>query len=284
MLKDLGNHSLPNPIFRHFVHWPVYTKALLIVTRFRCGGFSIGIVTNHGVLDGRSAVEMLQNLASICRGEGLKPQVVCNDRRCMRARNPPQIKCPHQEYVKLAETSCIASSFTFLNQSSPSPSVFSNKYIHKLFPFDQEMLATLKEKTMNKCSTFEAIVAHLWRARTRAVFENPDDFSAVLFAVDIRSKLSPPLPHGFSGNAVITAFATAKVSHLVQKPFSFCVEMVKEAVDRVTDDYVKSAIDWLEVYKGIRATCNGNFCISAWWKLSFGELDFGFGKPVHGGP
>ena len=154
MLKDLGNHSLPNPIFRYFVHWPVYTKALLIlhfsqfrqpllifshfshpeekliseffffclmiwqVTRFRCGGFSIGIVTNHGVLDGRSAVEMLQNLASICRGEGLKPQCVCNDRRCMRARNPPQIKYPHQEYVKLAETSCIASSFTFLNQSS----------------------------------------------------------------------------------------------------------------------------------------------------------------------
>lgn len=84
------------------------------------------------------------------------------------------------------------------------------------------MLATLKEKTMNKYSTFEAIVAHLWRARTRAVFENPDDFSTVLFAVDIRSKLSPPLPHGFSGNAVITAFATAKVSHLVQKPFSLC--------------------------------------------------------------
>ncbi|KAJ9700038.1 hypothetical protein PVL29_005730 [Vitis rotundifolia] len=116
MLKDLGNHSLPNPIFRHFV------------TRFRCGGFSIGIVTNHGV--------------------------VCNDTRCMRARNPPQTKYPHQENVKPAETSCIASSFTFLNQSSPSPSVFSNKYIHKLFPFHQEMLATLKEKAMNKCSTF----------------------------------------------------------------------------------------------------------------------------------
>ncbi|KAJ9700037.1 hypothetical protein PVL29_005729 [Vitis rotundifolia] len=37
--------------------------------------------------------------------------------------------------------------------------------------------------------------------------------------------------------------------------------MVKEAVDRVTDDYVKSAIDWMEVYKGIPATCNGNFYI-----------------------
>ncbi|RVW55627.1 hypothetical protein CK203_088102 [Vitis vinifera] len=160
-----------------------------------------GIVTNHGVLDGRSAVEMLQNLASICRGEGLKPQCVCNDRRCMRARNPLRSK----------------------------------------------MLATLKEKTMNKYSTFEAIVAHLWRARTRAVFENPDDFSTVLFAVDIRSH-------------------------------SHCVEMVKEAVDRVTDDYVKSAIDWLEVYKGIPATCNGNFYISAWRKLPFDQLHPDFPK------
>ena len=47
---------------------------------------------------------------------------------------------------------------------------------------------------------------------------------------------------------------------------------------------MRSVIDWLEVYRGIPATCNGNFYVSAWWKLTFNELDFGFGKPTHGGP
>ena len=43
-------------------------------------------------------------------------------------------------------------------------------------------------------------------------------------------------------------------------------------------------IDWLEVYRGIPAICNGNFYVSARWKLRFNELHFGFGKTTHGGP
>ncbi|GMY27709.1 omega-hydroxypalmitate O-feruloyl transferase-like [Fagus crenata] len=271
-LKDIGKLSLPNSTFHH------------LVTRFACGGFSIGFVINHGILDGRSASEMFQNLASICRGEGLRSQVVNNDRTCFRARNPPQIKYPHKEYVKLKDTSSLATCFTAPSQFFPSPLIFSKQYIHKVFSFTPKMITTLKGKAMNKCSTFEAIVAHLWRVRTKAIFTNPDELSTVLFAVDVRSKISLPLPNGFVGNAVITAFATSKVADLVEKPFCFCVEKVMEAKKRVTEEYVKSVIDWLEVYRGIPATCNGNFYVSAWWKLPFGELDFGFGKPVHGGP
>ncbi|KAG7996064.1 hypothetical protein I3843_01G141200, partial [Carya illinoinensis] len=193
----------------------------LFVTRFSCGGFSVGFVTNHGILDGKSASEMFQNLASICRGENILNQVLYNDRTCFRARIPPQIKYPHMEYVKLQDISSLASSFTAPNQ---------------------------------------------------------------LFPLDIRSKTSPPLPNGFVGNAVITAFATSKVAELVEKPFCFCVEKMREAIERVTEEYVRSVIDWLEVYKGVPATCNGNFYVSAWSKLPFGELDFGFGKLAHGGP
>lgn len=227
---------------------------------------------------------MFENLASICRGEGLKAKVVHNDRTCLKARNPPMIKYPHKEYVKLTKISSLASSFTAPNQLSPSPLIFAKTYVHKLFSFSPEMITTLKEKAMSKCSSFEAIVAHIWRARTKAVFSNLDEYSTVLFAVDIRSKISPTLPDGFAGNAVITAFATAKVSDLMKKPFSFCVGKMKEARERVTTEYVRSVIDWLEVYRGIPATCNGNFYVSAWWKLPFNELDFGFGKPAHGGP
>lgn len=114
--------------------------------------------------------------------------------------------------------------------------------------------------------------------------QNPDEFSTVLFAVDIRGKISPSLPDGYVGNAVITAFANAKVKDLEGQPFSYVVEKVKEGRDRVTDKYVRSVIDWLEVHRGVPATCNGNFYVSAWGKLGFGGLDFGLGKAVYGGP
>ncbi|KAL6971302.1 omega-hydroxypalmitate O-feruloyl transferase [Sarracenia purpurea var. burkii] len=251
-------------------------------------------MTNHGILDGKSASEMFHNLASICRGdETLKTLIVPNDRTPFRARNPPQIKFPHQEYLSPANPSSLPTSFTPQNQTSPSPLIFSTNYDHKLFSFTPSMIISLKQKAAaaaamdaggTGCSSFEAIVAHLWRARSMAVFENPDAFSTVFFAVDIRSKMSPPLPVGFAGNAVVTAFATAKVEDLAEKPLSFCVDKVKEGRERVTDEYVRSAMDWLEVHRGIPATCNGNFYVSAWWKLPFGALDLGFGKLVHGGP
>ncbi|KAJ0034822.1 hypothetical protein Pint_24554 [Pistacia integerrima] len=259
MLKDLGDLSVPNSTtFHHFVHRPGLDKSLaetalftiqaITVTMFACGDFSIGFVTNHAILDGRSASEMFENLASICRGEGLQTQVLFNDRTCLKARDPPQIKFIHNEYVTQKEiSSSLASCFTAPDQASPSPLIFSDKYIQKLFSFTPQMINALKEKAMTKsCSTFEVLVAHIWRARTKAVYTNPDEFSSVLFAVDIRSKISPPLPKGFVGNGVVTAFATAKVADLAEKPFSFCVEKMKEGRDRMTDEYVRSAIDWLE--------------------------------------
>ncbi|XP_043711131.1 omega-hydroxypalmitate O-feruloyl transferase-like [Telopea speciosissima] len=289
-LKDLGDLSLPNPSFHHLIHRPGRSKSLpekplltIQVTRFKCGGFSIGFVTNHSILDGRAASEMFQNLASICRGQGLKTHVLYIDRTCIKARNPPQIKYPHQEYTKQIEISSLTSSFTSPCQPSPSFQ-FSGKYTRKLFTFSPHMVKTLKDKAQAKCSSFDVMVAHLWRARTRVVFSHPEEISTVLFAVDIRSKISPPLPNGFIGNAVITAFASAKVGDLEEKPLSFAVEMVMGATDRVTDEYARSVIDWLEVHKGVPATLNGNFYVSAWWKLPFYELDFGSGKPIHYGP
>ncbi|XP_052188938.1 acyltransferase GLAUCE-like [Diospyros lotus] len=294
-LKDLGDLSLPNSSFHWLVHRPGLYKSLaqtpiftIQVTRFECGGFALGFMTNHSILDGKSASEMFHKLASICRGEEealkLKTLALHNDRTPLRARNPPLIKFPHEEYIQPQNPSSLPTSFTSQNRTSPSPLIFSKMYDHRLFHFTPSELTSLKQKAAAKCSTFEAIVAHIWKARTKAVFPNPDDFSTVLFAVDIRSKTSPPLPSGFVGNAVTTAFASAKVGDLAEKPLAFCVEKVKEARDRVTDEYVRSVVDWLEVYKGIPATCNGNFYVSAWWKLGFGELDFGFGKAVHGGP
>ncbi|CAK9318532.1 unnamed protein product [Citrullus colocynthis] len=297
-LKDLGDLSLPDPSFCHFVHRPglhrnLHERALFTVqvTEFECGGYAIGMVTNHAVLDGKSAAEMFQNLASICRGEPLKTRSIFNDRTTFKARNPPLITHPHQEYTPIPPThKHLPSAFTALTKPSPTPSppISSSNRRHSLVPFTPSTIATLKRAAApTPCSTFEAILSQLWRARTLAVYpDRPGEISMVLFAVDIRSKVRPVLPDGFVGNAVVTGFAAARAAEVVERPFSFCVEKVKEGIERVsTEEYVRSAIDWLEVHRGIPATCNGvSFYVSAWWKLPFKELDFGFGKPVHGGP
>ncbi|KAL3634598.1 hypothetical protein CASFOL_021652 [Castilleja foliolosa] len=292
-LKDLGNLAEPNPSFHRFVHRPGLYKSLaetavftIQVTMFQCGGFALGFTTNHVILDGKSASQMFHNLASITRGEGLITRHLNNDRTCIRARSPPHIQFSHVEYVNLTKTSSLASSFTSQTRTSPSPLIFSDKYTHKLFTFTPQMLTQLKQKANIKCSTFEAILAHVWRARTKASLEQncEDRESTVLFAVDVREKISPPLKTNFVGNAVITAFASARSIDLIGRPLSFGVEMVRKGRERVTSEYIRSVIDWLEVYKGIPKTCDGTFYVSAWYKLPFDEVDVGFGCPKHAGP
>uniref|UniRef100_A0A1D1Y4U8 Omega-hydroxypalmitate O-feruloyl transferase n=1 Tax=Anthurium amnicola TaxID=1678845 RepID=A0A1D1Y4U8_9ARAE len=296
-IEDLGDVTLPNPSFQRLIlrtgdefgglsETPVFTVQ---VTRFACGGFSTGFVTNHSILDGRAAADMFGNLASVCRGEGMKKVDLYNDRTCLRARVPPRIQYEHTEYTKLiidTKPSFSCSSFTSPDQPSHSPSLLqlSSSHSYRVFPFTVDKIRALKEKATATCSTFEALVAHVWRARTKAVFDDPARVSTVLFAVDVRSRLTTPLPEGFVGNAVVTASASATVAEMEAKPFPFCVEMVKRAIGRVTEEYVRSVIDWLEVHRGIPSTVGGNFFVSAWWKLPFHELDLGYGRPLYGGP
>ncbi|URE22669.1 Omega-hydroxypalmitate O-feruloyl [Musa troglodytarum] len=289
-LEELGNLSAPNPSFQHLIlrtdgfsgpnETPIFT---IQVTVFRCGGFSIGIMTNHSVVDGKSAAEMFENLAAICRGDGLKIRELHVDRSCIGARDPPQIRFHHAEYTKRRDATC----FTSPGRPSPStaPLQVSKNHDYRVLSLSPDMIDGLKRKAMTECcSTFEAVVAHLWRARTKAVFDDPLEISSVLFAVDVRSKVSPPLPRGFTGNAVITASASAGAAELGERPLCFAVKRVREAIGRVTDEYVRSAVDWLEVNKGVPSVLERNFFVSAWWKLPFHELDFGWGKPVYGGP
>ncbi|KAH9328451.1 hypothetical protein KI387_000559 [Taxus chinensis] len=293
-LAQLGDVSLPNPSFRNLViridefkelnEAPVMTMQ---VTRFTCGGFSIGLVTSHCMMDGKSASEFLANLASMTRGQGLlrQPNFLRNS---LTSRSPPQINYPHHEYIKLKNLSAQTAFTTSDAQTHFLATLAQNQSI-RVFTFSSQMVQDLKKKAMQEkilsnCSTFEVMMAHIWQARTKAVFTDPKLKSTVLFAVDIRSNMVPPLPTEFVGNGIATAIASASVQDLNENGLSFCVAEIQNAVARMTDDYVRSAIDWLEVNKGIPAAINGNFFLSAWWKLPFYELDFGWGRPVYAGP
>lgn len=84
---------------------------------------------------------------------------------------------------------------------------------------------------------------------------------------------------------VITTEARAAAGELGEWPLRFVAERVRGAIQRVTDEYVRSAVDWLEVHKGVPSVAAGrSFYVSAWWKLAFHELDFGRGKALYGGP
>ncbi|XP_027922855.1 omega-hydroxypalmitate O-feruloyl transferase-like [Vigna unguiculata] len=152
----------------------------------------------------------------------------------------------------------------------------------RVFKLTPEDIVSLKEKakgsTNDSNTGFNAITAHIWRCKALSAPYDPTRSSTVLFPVDIRSKLNPPLPEGFAGNAVLTAFATAKYEELEKGEFSRLVEMVKEGAERMNDEYVRSVIDRGELCDGFP---RGDVLVSSWQRLGFEKVEYPWGKPKY---
>eukprot|EP00253_Pinus_taeda_P002016 PITA_02016 len=291
-IEDLNDITYPNPAFKQLLLPHQGAQAiedlplcLLQVTKFRCGGFTIGVGTNHSALDGLSASHFLRNVAALAAGLQLLAIVPCNDRSLLKARCPLRIEYDHPELVKLDVTDAAAGSLL----RPPS-----RDYVLKLFKLSGETVQRIKSKALRggkleRCSGFEAVTAHLWKARTLALGMEAEETSWVLFAVDMRPRMDPPLPREYAGNAVFPAYASASAGELEAAAMWWCVAKVQEGVGRITDAYLRSCIDWGELHRGIPRRDDGegkgrSIFVSSWWRLGLEEVEYPWGKPLYSGP
>lgn len=226
-----------------------------------------------------SVHEFEKNLASLTRGEGLSVLPI-PDRTIFRARNPPRISHRHFEYSKAIDTD---SSFT-LRGTVPVDGFRSgvhNQLIHLIHLSAARIQAlkkaALRDGKLKKCTIFQAVAAKIWKARSIAVEMADQTISTMLFPVDTRTRIVPPAPAGFAGNALVPGFSSASLRELKEEEFSGLVRRVQEGVERLDDEYVRSGIDWLEVNKGVPRR-EDSFSLVAWWRLGLEEEEFAWGR------
>ncbi|XP_058093061.1 omega-hydroxypalmitate O-feruloyl transferase-like [Magnolia sinica] len=244
------------------------------VTRFKCGGFVLGLALNHCMFDGLGAMEFVNSWAETARGLPLTVPPFL-DRNILKSRVPPKIDFPHHEFAEIKGISNVVD-------------IDNDEMLYRSFCFDPKKLEHLKRKAMadealDKCTTFEALSGFVWRARTQALQMHPDQQTKLLFAVDGRSRFNPPLPKGYFGNGIVLTNSLCNVGQLIHNPLSFSVGLVQKAVKMVTDDYMRSAIDYFEVTRD-RPSLNATLLITTWSRLSFHNSDFGWGEPMQSGP
>ncbi|KAF5805403.1 putative omega-hydroxypalmitate O-feruloyl transferase [Helianthus annuus] len=287
-LGEIGDLVYPNPGFRQLVQKSYDDVAMhdrpvciLQLTSFKCGGFALGVATNHATFDGISFKTFLENLASLAAGKPLAT-VPCNDRYLLAARSPPQIQFDHPELVKIPT-----------GVDLPKPTVFDcpeGQLNFKIFNLTSNDIARLKKKAKDgwsggssnaKITGFNVVAAHVWRCKALSSGSDydPERVSTVLYAVDIRSRLN--LPSSLAGNAVLSAYASARCKEIEEAPLVKLVELVTQGTNRMTGEYAQSVIDWGEVNKGFP---NGEFLISSWWRLGFADVEYPWGKPRYSCP
>ncbi|KAL6576248.1 histone H3.1 [Orobanche hederae] len=281
-LEKLGDITKPDPVsLGKLVYYiPGADNILEIpplvaqVTKFKCGGFVLGLCMNHCMFDGIGAMEFVNAWGEIARGLPLKVPPFM-DRTILKARSPPKLEYPHHEFAEIDDV-------------SNTLDLFKQELLYKSFCFNFEKLErlrrnALKDGTLTKCTTFEALSAFVWKARSDALNLEPNQEMKLLFAVDGRSRFNPPIPDKYFGNAIVLTNSLCKAGELVGNPLSFGVQLVQQAVRMVTDGYMRSAIDYFEATRA-RPSLAATLLITTWSRLSFHTTDFGWGEPVLSGP
>ncbi|XP_010045742.2 omega-hydroxypalmitate O-feruloyl transferase [Eucalyptus grandis] len=241
------------------------------VTKFKCGGFTLGVGMYHSLVDGVSGMNFVNSWAQIARGKPVTT-VPFHDRTRLKSRVPPQIKYPYDDFVQIADASDTES----LYQRDP--------LVHKLFVFDADRIAATKKLVLSEgkvkcCSSFAAVTALVWRAWSEALRMKPHQLTKLRIMADFRSKFeTETLPEHYFGNAVVTTASLCSAGELHKRPISFAVEQIQKALELLDEEYVRSRIDFVGVYKP-QLSSVGTLVISSWTRLAYGMSDFGWGGP-----
>ncbi|KAK1405532.1 omega-hydroxypalmitate O-feruloyl transferase-like [Heracleum sosnowskyi] len=279
-LDVLGDITIPDPsMLTKLVYMdPAVTNMLEMplltaqVTRFKCGGFVMGMALNHCMADGTSAMQFVNSWSEIARGISPSTLPYIN-RSALRSRKPPIFSYPHG---KLLKSDCIST------QSS------QGEIVYKLFEFDQKKLARLKKIIMedgsiSSCTTFVALTALIWRAKCKAYNTQQEQQAKLILVVDGRSKLkNPPLPKNYFGNVIVLTCCVCNAGDLMQRPLSYAVQLVQDTINTVDDEFIRSKIDYLEITRE-KFSYSTTLLVSSWTRLAFKAMDFGWGEPMQSG-
>ncbi|KAK8663616.1 hypothetical protein V6N13_083425 [Hibiscus sabdariffa] len=84
------------------------------------------------------------------------------------------------------------------------------------------------------------------------------------FPVDCRSKLNPPLPPGYLGNAVFIAAVITEAGDLKTESFPDTVKRIHEGLSQINDEYLRSALDYTEKVSDLSALISDGVAPFLW--------------------
>ncbi|KAJ8450949.1 hypothetical protein Cgig2_032574 [Carnegiea gigantea] len=243
------------------------------VTRLKCGGINLGWTFNHAMADGQGFFQFLSAVAELGRGGQLSVQPIW-ERHLLCARDPLRVTCVHHEYDTMAET-----------RANVVP--LDDNMVHRSFFFGLREMSALRHlipPDLKSSTAFEVLTACLWRCRTIALQPHPNETVQFHCVVNARSRLNPPAPKGYYGNAIAFSTVLSTAGDLCQKPVGYAVELVKKAKANVTDEYMRSLADFLVINGRPHLSTAGRcFAVSNLTRIGFDELDYGWGLPEYAG-
>ncbi|KAI9168941.1 hypothetical protein LWI28_004290 [Acer negundo] len=240
---------------------PIQELPLLIVqvTKFQCGGISLGFTISHAVVDGQSALHFISEWARIARGEALAVSLII-DRKLLRAGDPPVLSGPNLDHKELNHPPLLIGQTNNIEERKKKTTI-------AMLKLTKSQVDKLKNMATNE-------------------------------SLNTGRPYAPPLPPGYFGNATLDVIAVSSSGELISKPLGYAASKIRKAITTVNDEYVRSGIEFLKsqadltkfqdlhALRGDDGPFYGNPNIEAvsWLTLPMYGLDFGWGREVYMGP
>ncbi|XP_028122798.1 BAHD acyltransferase At5g47980-like [Camellia sinensis] len=256
---------------------------IIQVNIFTCGGICIGLYFSHQIIDAAALKAFLSCWAAIASRPPGKESDSYPPNINAASLFPPQSDSQSPPPEKLA-------SF-----------IFNQKWYHKKesgvsrrFVIDGAAISVLKSKVASKAvpnpTRFQVVASFIWNCAVSAstsLLGSPKP-NAMLFAVNMRPKMVPPMSQNSIGNIVWRTVVHRREEEATE--LRSTVELLRGAVQKINGDLILSlqgdqrfavasgVIDELRnMYSDETPdlyTCN------SWCGLGFYDVDFGWGKPL----
>ena len=188
----------------------------------------------------------------ICKDHIIQVWWICNDRRLLATRSPPQVVFPHHEYLAL----------NLPTGEGTGPPVYDcerEKLNFRIFKLSPTNISNMKVKSKNttnqnaKMSTFKVAAALMWQCHAFSgdIGHEKEEKSTIFTSINLRSRVIPNLSPSYSDNGVLPIGISTTFEDLEKGPFSRLVELISNRLDDLTEEYAKSAFNWLEVHSGL---------------------------------
>lgn len=256
-----------------------YHPLVLQVTKFSCGGFTIGMGLSHSVCDGFGAALFFRTMSELASGKTAPTVKPVWERERLVGKPSDQEQVPTFDKVSFAI----------------SPFIPTDKISHACFNLDSESIRKLKLDLVQECdheipkesfTTLEVLGAYVWRSRYRALNHNPDGKTMFCLAIGMRNFINPPLPAGYYGNAFVSGNVELLGRDLDHGPLSKVAKLIKES-KRIasSNEYVCRTLNMLEKLNRQKMkieTYGASLVLTDWRQLGLlEEEDFGWKESVN---